>query len=91
MSVTFLFMFIVPIALTLSCCFATLACVSKLVAVKALQWIWDQQVSFYFQVSNFDFLWHVRSVEPEKQGVGRNKLPLFLHRYTVNFKDTQSL
>ena len=61
-----------------------LACVAKLVAVKTSQWVWDKQVNFNCQVSNSDLLWHVRSIEGKKQGVGRGNLPLFLHRYTVN-------
>ncbi|WP_419593697.1 hypothetical protein, partial [Thiolapillus sp.] len=87
-SITLLFMFIFPTPLTFCCCFATLACVAKLVAVKTSQRVWDKQVHFHLQVSNFDLLWHVRSIKGKKQGVGRNNLPLFLHRYTVNLDNT---
>ena len=65
-----------------------LANVAKLVAVKTLQGVWDKQVNFHFQVSNFDILRHVRSTEGKKQGVGRNNLPLFLRHYMVNLDKT---
>ena len=82
-------MFIFPTPLTFCCYFAMLACVAKLVAVKTSQWVWDKQVNFNCQVSNSDLLWHVRSIEGKKQGVGRNNLPLFLHCYTVDLYNTQ--
>ena len=59
------------------------------IALKTFQRVWNEQVNF--QASNYDFLWHVRSVKHQKQGIGRNNLPLFLHRYTANLNNTLSL
>ena len=62
-----------------------------LVRVKIPQRTGEKQVNYHIQVSDFELLWQVRSIEGKKQGVGRNNLPLFLHRYTVNLDYTLTL
>ena len=90
-SITLLFMFILPTPLTFCCCSAALACVAKPNTIKTSQRVGNKQVHFHFQISNSELLWHVRSIEGKKQAVGWNNLPLFLHRYTVNFDNTLKL
>ena len=85
-SLTLFFVFIFPTSLALCCCSTTLACVAKFVTVEVPQRIRDKQVHFHLQIANYNVFWYVGSVERQK-----HKLPLFLHRYTVNLHTTLSL
>ena len=90
-SVTLLFVSIFPTPLALCCCFATLACVARLVTVETPQRVRDKQVHLHLQISSYDFLCYFRSEKHHKQSVGRDNLPLFLHCYMVNLYNTLRL
>ena len=90
-SITLLFIFFFPHTIDILLLFCNAGLCAKFLAVKTSQQVCDKRVNFNCQVSNFDLLWHVRLIEGKKQGVRRNNLPLFLHRYTVDLDNSLCL
>ena len=87
-SVTASLMFVLSALRTFCCRFATLVRMAKTITIEASQWVWNEKIHLYLQVSDFDLFRKTWLVKSQGEGVGWNFSPPFCQRHSTNFYDT---
>ena len=86
-SVTASLMYVLSALRTFCCRFATLVRMTKTITIEASQWVWNEKIHLYLQVSDFDLFRKTWLVRSQEEGVGWNHLPSLFQRHPTNFYD----